>query len=195
MARGSSNLGLVREPKAELAFAEAREVQGLALGLVREGPHQRLGDLRLRCLFSSASGPARARHCRKFGRIQVLGAEAGYLSRGLDDDGAAGPRDADGVLLVIFQSEWLRLKQPDRVAMVDHFLQHVDRHFHSGRWFLLDHPVADFPEVVKRRGLYLAGLREMQEAMPTQLGLLEPGGADDADGGDRVNGEADVDGE
>lgn len=172
-------------PKPEAHLTEALQVQQLANAQIA-AYHQRLADLRLRCLFTSAEPSGRARGCKRYGRIGVANTTVRYLSRGLNEDGQAGPRESDQVVLVVYGDNWALLRPEGRAALVDHFLEHIERDFHSGRWRLRDHTVQAFREEIERHGPWNASLREAFQAMPKQGDLFSDDAVDDSETEDGV---------
>ncbi len=64
---------------------------------------------------------------------------------------------------------WKPLTEKEREAVMDHELAHCGRD--SRGWYIKEHDVQEFKEILERHGFYLADLREFAKAVQMHLPL------------------------
>jgi hypothetical protein len=90
-------------------------------------------------------------------------------------------------VLEVAEETWEQMPDPMREALIDHHLSSMGvDHDDAGTPILtvLDPPAGDWPDVIRRHGLWRASLRDLAEAAVEQLSLLTP-----PDGVDAATGE------
>lgn len=150
-------------------IVESRDLEVVAEALI-ERHHPHLTDARLLYLQTDA---------RVKCQPKVLGPFERYLSSGSATSVRAGYHFA----LVVNVDVWAGLDDGRKAALVDHLLAHCGRiEDDHGRtvWVVNPHLIEEFPEVIRRHGLWRPVLQDLG-AVIRQLPLLPP-----------VNGAADV---
>lgn len=74
------------------------------------------------------------------------------------------------LLVEINWEAWGKLTPDQRVALMDHELEHFKRDDEKGTYYLVDHDVEEFSSIVRRWGLWLPDLKRFEAAM-AQLNL------------------------
>lgn len=100
----------------------------------------------------------------------------GPLERFLSSGEAEEVEDGWDILIVVNMLEWSVLDDARHRALVDHLLSHIERFQDDGGdvvWSIARHTIEEFPDVIRRNGLWHAGLEMAAEAIQ-QLRLPMP---------------------
>lgn len=157
-------------------WREAPEVKEIADALIPEH-HQRIelymDDIRY--IFRDKA--AKSNGHTVFGKAHKVGGMACYLMHSVTGDvNKYGDQPPSCFVIEIAEPVWENMTQRQRVALVDHELEHLDAVMNerTGEMSLVlkPHDVEEFRSIVARHGAWHPPLTEFAEAL--QLSLLDP---------------------
>jgi predicted metallopeptidase len=142
----------IQIPEAEDKFEPAPEVEHLARALIRQH-HNHLINANIRYLFRRGSWTSKKRET--LGQASKVSGVNEYLT-GLD------------FIIMINIEVWGQLSLKEKVALVDHELEHCCEE--DGKYFIQGHDVEDFLAVIQRNGFWTPDLRKLEnEAVQGKL--------------------------
>ena len=143
-------------PESEDKFEPAPDVERIARQLIVQH-HGHLVDAKIKYLFRR--GPWSSQKRETLGKATKVTGVNEYLT-GLD------------FIIMINIEVWEQLNQKERVALIDHELEHCCRE--DDKYFVQGHDVEDFLAVIRRNGFWTPDLRRVQdEAVQGKLELVE----------------------
>lgn len=150
---------------AKAGYTVAHQAERLGRVLI-PALHEVLQNARIAYLFRE---DMKAGGRRKLGQASKVGAKVHFLTE-------------HDFILELNWSAWRELTSEQRIALVDHELEHCDYDFETSRFTLRDHDVEEFGAIVRRWGLWQPTLerfgRDVSQALAqTELFASAPGGA------------------
>lgn len=141
----------------------APEVEEIAEKLIAEH-HPHLADVRIRYVFRDKAASSRGRTV--LGKARKIAGLNAYLV------GLVGRQHVEGevnfFVIEVASDVWRQLERPQRVALVDHELCHLDIETDpetgERKLVLRGHDVEEFTEIVQRHGLWKSDVEELVKA-------------------------------
>jgi hypothetical protein len=140
-----------------MKYRAAPEVKAIGQEIVREH-HEHLLNTRIEYVFGDSVGNSGGKEvwgrARKKSGLDAMFAER-HIPRNYDQyDMVLG-----FFIIEIAEPIWLQLSMQHRRALVDHELCHCEVDFETGKLKIRPHYVEDFPQILRRHGLWKADLQ------------------------------------
>lgn len=165
-------------------YRASREITKIAEELIREH-HRHLVNTRIEFLFSDKSTTSGgqdlyAKTKKVSGLNAFLASEDEYPTTWLADEQEDDGRAEPFFVMVVAEPLWRDLDPSQQKALMDHELCHMGRDEETEKLSIRGHFIEEFPEVIKRHGLWRREVEVISKATEEAGGQLTIDDADEA---------------